>query len=360
MPTRSLRTSPARRGPARPLARWVLWALAALTACSTAPPAPPAPVAPLQAAPEPELARGLLARTDRLAVYLPGSGESYTTIAQQQLGNAARAWEIAELNGGATLQPGRALVLPLQPVNPVGVRSERFQTVPILCYHRVGPGNGKMVVSSANFAQQLEWLAANGYTVVALRDLAGFLAGRQALPARSVVLSFDDGYESVYRHAFPLLKKYRVPVTLFLYTDFVGAGSAALSWAQVQEMRDSGLVDVQAHSKSHANLIERLADEGDTRYQQRVETEVRAPREAIERRVPAQQVLDFAYPYGDANELVLEVMARQRYRMAVTVNPGGNPFYAQPLMLRRTMILGSLDLDAFKARLVVSRPIEAP
>ena len=338
----------------------VATALGACTMTAVLPPMPATVAAVAAVAPEPEPLLGVVAGNDRLTVYMPQAGESYATVALKLLGSEARAWEIAELNAAAEVQPGRALVVPLKPVNPMGVRTDRFQTVPILCYHRVGPGSSKMVVSVASFAQQLEWLAANGYTVIALKDLLGFLEGRRALPPRSVVLSFDDGYESVYRHAFPLLKKFRAPATLFLYTDFIGVGSAALSWNQVQEMRASGLVDVQAHSKSHANLIERLDDEGDARYRQRLETEARAPREAIERRLPTHEVVDFAYPYGDVNELLLDVMVRNQYRMAVTVNPGGNPFYAQPLMLRRTMVLGNLDLEAFKARLLVSRPIKVP
>jgi len=331
-----------------------------LCACTTPPAPPPAPPPVRVAVPPAPPPQGLLARDERLALYAPRAGDTYASIAAGVLGNEARAWEITELNGPNGPLPGIPLVLPIEPVNPGGVRLDRFQTVPILCYHRVGPGSSRMTVSSARFAQQLEWLAGNGYTVVEMRRLAGFLEGRQALPPRSVVISFDDGYESVYRHAFPLLKKHRMPATLFLYTDFVGTGGNALSWPQVQEMRDSGLVDVQAHSKTHANLIERLGDESEALYRRRLDTEVRTPRDVILRRLPAHEVLDYAYPYGDANEQVLEAMARHRYRLAVTVNPGGNPFYAQPLMLRRTMILGSHDLEDFKARLVVSRPIGTP
>jgi hypothetical protein len=57
---------------------------------------------------------------------------------------------------------------------------------------------------------------------------------------------------------------------------------------------------------------------------------------------------------------VLDVLARQQYQLAVTVNPGGNPFYSQPLMLHRTMIFGDHSLEAFKARLQTSRPLGAP
>jgi peptidoglycan/xylan/chitin deacetylase (PgdA/CDA1 family) len=322
---------------------------AALGACAGAPPA----LDPSAAQPANAPHDGMLAGNAGLVIYLPRAGDTLESLAASQLGDASRAWEI---NGISDLRAGVPLVLPLRPVNPTGVRTDRYQTIPILCYHRLGAGSNRMVVSAANFAQQMDWLAANGYRVLALRDLSRFMQGQHALPAKSVVLTFDDGYESLYRHAFPVLKKHGFVATVFVYTDFVGAGDG-LSWGQMQEMNASGLVDIQAHSKTHANLIERLPDETDARYRQRMDIEVRAPREAIARRLPLHEVVDFAYPFGDANDTVLDAMARNHYRLAVTVNPGGNPFYAQPLMLRRTMIFGNYDLEAFKARLQISRPI---
>jgi peptidoglycan/xylan/chitin deacetylase (PgdA/CDA1 family) len=340
-----------------PLRAFGLMALAMLAACANAPPpATGSAGAVVRSAPAPA---GVLAGNAQLAIYLPQAGDTLEGIAAGQMGDAARAWEIAELNGGKAPQPGVPLVLPLKPVNPGGVRPDRYQTVPILCYHRLGPGSSKMLVSAANFAQQMDWLAANGWRVLALKDVLDFLQGHRALPPKSVVLTFDDGYESVYRHAFPVLKKHGFAATVFVYTDFMGAGDA-LSWAQIQEMNASGLVDIQAHSKTHANLIERAADEGDARYRQRMDLEARAPREAIAKRLPQHEVLDYAYPFGDANDVVLDAMVRNHYRLAVTVNPGGNPFYAQPLMLRRTMIFGNYDLEAFKAHLQISRPVRWP
>ena len=67
-----------------------------------------------------------------------------------------------------------------------------------------------------------------------------------------------------------------------------------------------------------------------------------------------------AYPFGDANEVVLESAARHGYQLGATVIPGGNGFFAQPLMLRRTMIYGDLGLDGFKAKLQVSRALAMP
>jgi peptidoglycan/xylan/chitin deacetylase (PgdA/CDA1 family) len=165
----------------------------------------------------------------------------------------------------------------------------------------------------------------------------------------------------VYRHAFPLLKKYDFPATLFMYTDFVGTRDG-LSWAQLQELAKSGLVDIQAHSKTHRNLIDKAASESDSAYRQNIDTELRAPRQALEKRLAALcvKVRYFAYPFGDANELVLEGMQRQRYELGLTVNPGGNPFFSHPMMLRRTMIFGDHDMEDFKSRLQIRKPILRP
>lgn len=311
--------------------------------------------------PWPQAAGEVLGRSERLLIYLPRAGDQQEAIAQRFLGDASKHWQIAEANGSPKAEAGQPLIVPLLPLNPTGVRTSDLQTVPILCYHRFGGGGSRMVVSPNGFAAQLDWLARNNYTVLRLSQLSEFLAGKQPLPARSVVITIDDGYESVYRHAFPLLKKHGFSATLFVYTDFIGIGDG-LNWAQLQEMAASGLVDIQAHSKTHRNLTERNPGETDERYRAAIETELRAPRELLEKRLAGAQVQvrQFAYPFGDANEVVLDAMARQQYQIGVTVNPGGNPFFAHPLMLRRTMIFGDTDLEGFKARLQTSRSVGAP
>jgi peptidoglycan/xylan/chitin deacetylase (PgdA/CDA1 family) len=336
--------------------------------CSTPPPKPP-PAAPREApAPPPAgpAAGDVLGRSDRFVIYLPRADESLRQIAAHFLGAQDQAWQIAQFNGITQPAVGQPVVVPLKPFNPIGVQADQFQTVPILCYHRFSGTSassasgyaGKMVMPSVHFAAQLDWLARNDYHVIRLSQLVGFLEGKHPLPKRSVVITFDDGYESVLRHALPLLRKYGFPATLFVYTDFIGAGDA-LSWAQLQELDASGLVDIQPHSKTHRNLLDRAAGESDAAYRQMIELETRAPRELLERRL-GRPVRHYAYPFGDANDTVLDVLQRQLFQLAVTVNPGGNPFFAQPLMLRRTMIYGDYDLEDFKAKLQIHRAIGSP
>jgi peptidoglycan/xylan/chitin deacetylase (PgdA/CDA1 family) len=331
---------------------------ALLGGCAAPPDAAPRGAGPRADAVAPPVKGDVLGRSSRLVIYEPRSGDTMQSIAQRFLGDAQKDWVIADFNGVAQPVAGRPLVIPLKPLNPIGVSADQYQAVPILCYHRFGPGTGKMTVSAANFAAQLDWLARNNFRVIRLSQLIGYLEGREALPKRSVVITIDDGYETVHRYAFPLLKKHGFPATVFMYTDFVGARDA-LSWAQLEELAASGLVDVQPHSKTHRNLIERTAGETDDRYKQALETEIRAPRELLERRL-STQIHHYAFPYGDANEAVLDALTRNQYQLAVTVNPGGNPFFAHPLLLRRTMIYGDHDLAAFQAKLQISRALATP
>ena len=335
-------------------------AVLALTGCVAPPTATPPLNEPAPAKAPSTTANGeVIARSDRLLIYVPVAGESLRGIASRLLGSEDREWQISEANSGATkAEPGQPLIVPLKPMSPLGVRSGQLQTVPILCYHRLGTVGGKMAVSQGNFAAQMEWLAKNDYRVVKLSQLAGYLDGKEPLPPKAVVITFDDGYESVYKLAYPVLRKLGLPATMFVYTDFVGAGGDAVSWSQLAEMQASGLMDIQSHSKTHRNLIERTSGENEDRYKRNLDSETAGPRDLIEQKLgTAGQVRHYAYPYGDANEQVLDALTRQKYTLAVTVNPGGNAFYAQPLMLRRTMIFGDHDLEAFKARLQTSRRI---
>jgi peptidoglycan/xylan/chitin deacetylase (PgdA/CDA1 family) len=298
----------------------------------------------------------IIARNDRFAIYVPEAGDTLSSIARQFFGSEDLAWMISDFNGIHEPKPGQPLVVPLHSLNPTGILATGYQTVPILCYHRFGSEEDKMVVSPKAFAQQMEFLHRNGYRVVRLSELASFLEGKRQLPDRAVGITIDDGYSSMYQHAFPVLKRYGFPATIFIYTDFIGARDA-LTWEQMSEMVGSGLIDIQAHSKTHSNLTLRLQGESDSRYRERLNTEAVTPREILQRKLHIN-ASSFAYPYGEANGLVMEQLIKTDYRMALTVNPGGNAFFTSPLLLHRTMILGDQDLETFKAQLHVFTAVD--
>jgi peptidoglycan/xylan/chitin deacetylase (PgdA/CDA1 family)/Mrp family chromosome partitioning ATPase len=183
----------------------------------------------------------------------------------------------------------------------------------LLIYHQIGATLGReMEVDASTFRQQLDWLASHG-DVVALEE--ALLRVKEADSHRLFVLTFDDGYEDMYRHAFPLLTERGLPFTLYLTTDPVerqalitpGALASPLSWEQVGEMLDSGLMTLGSHTHHHVDLRDlepgRIVDELDT-----------ADRLIYQR--TGIKVQHFAYPKGYWSE-VAEPFVRERYVTAV-------------------------------------------
>jgi peptidoglycan/xylan/chitin deacetylase (PgdA/CDA1 family) len=293
----------------------------------------------------------LVAKSKDFVIVVAGSGDSLRSLARRFLGDKDKFWVIADFNRISRVVPGQEVVIPLKDLNPVGIYSNGYRMVPILCYHRFGNGKAKLNISALTFERQMAYLHDNGYRVVPLSALITFVEGKGALPCRAVIITIDDGYKSVYKVAYPILKKYGFPATLFVYNDFIGA-RAGLNWSEMKEMVGSGLIDIQAHSKSHSNLTLPKINEDTASYRRRVRQEVLAPIQQIRKHL-ALPLHSFAYPYGDTNDLVIERLKELGYSLGVTVQRGGNSSFAYPFMLRRTMVLNNCDMKTFKAILKV-------
>ena len=312
-----------------------------LCACATSPTSPGD-----RAKPAPDSA---IHRSNDFIVLTASKGDTPASLALRHLGSAAKAWVIEDFNNTRELTPGREVVIPLGTPNPTGVYTNGYQTVPILCYHRFGNDKSKMVVSPDDFARQMEYLAQHDYRVIRIADLIEFLQGKRALPKRAVVVTMDDGYKSAYLHAFPTLRRFGFPATIFVYSEYVGAREG-LTWKEMQEMVASGLVDIQPHSKTHSNLGFAQPSEDEAAYQQRIQAETQVPLHDISRNLNIP-VHTFAYPYGDTNKEVIDQLKQRDYRLAVTVQPGSNAAFSYPYMLQRSMVFGDEDLDTFAKKL---------
>ena len=274
-----------------------------------------------------------------------GRDDTSASLARRYLGDATKYWVIEDFNNAKSFTPGQEIVIPLRSPNPAGIYANGYQTVPILCYHRFGLDKSKMVVTPDDFTRQMEYLAQHDYRVIRIAELIEFLQGKRALPKRAVVVTMDDGYKSAYQYAFPTLRRFGFPATIFVYSDYVGAREG-LSWKEMQEMVASGLVDIQPHSKTHSNLGFAQPSEDEAAYQQRIQAETQAPLHDISKNLNIP-VHTFAYPYGDTNKEVIDQLKQRDYRLAVTVQPGNNAAFAYPYMLQRSMVFGDQDLDTF-------------
>ncbi len=336
----------------RPFQRVACVAAMLLAGCATTPPA---------TEPERPGASGdgtVIGRNDRFVIYDPGAYDTLASLSLKFFGRGDREWVIGDFNDIDHVASGHPVVIPMATINPIGVRANAYQTVPILCYHRFGPGKSKMIVSAAQFAAELEWLEKNDYRVIPMKQLIGFLSGKEAVPRKAVVITIDDGHESAYQYAVPLLRKHGFPATFFIFTDYIGSGGA-LTWPQIIEMASSDQFEIGGHSKTHRNLLIHNRGESAAAYRNNLEAEVKVPIEVLGKRLQIP-ITTYAFPYGDTNETVLALLDKNRVQLAASVTAGGNGFFAQPLLLHRTMIFGDIDLEAFKTKLETSRRFKEP
>ena len=128
-------------------------------------------------------------------------------------------------------------------------------SVMVLCYHNIEDKSAMkaLTISIAEFERQLTAVKDNGFTVIGMQDFLAWRRGEKSIPSKSCVITIDDGWVSGYTNAWPVLKKFGYPFTMFIYIHYVGTGGKSLTWEQLAEMRDGG-VDIQSHTYSHSNL----------------------------------------------------------------------------------------------------------
>ncbi|MBW2110893.1 MAG: polysaccharide deacetylase family protein [Deltaproteobacteria bacterium] len=284
-------------------------------------------------------------RSQDYILYELQGGETPESLAREFLGDPKKRWVIQDNNEGIPYKKGRLIVIPLREEPRGGLYINGYQKVPILTYHRFGGKTRSRLSMPADlFDQQMAYLKENGYRVIPLSDLIGFMQFRTALPKKAVVITIDDGYKSVYDIAFPILKKYGFTATLFIYLDFIGIPGSSLTWDQLRQMKAEGF-EVGSHTLSHCNLIKRRKDEDQKTYMERVKRELFLSKQIIDRKL-GQDTFAIAFPYGTYNREILKLCKKAGYRLGLSVKRGGNPFFLNPLSLNRSQLL-QRDLDYF-------------
>jgi peptidoglycan/xylan/chitin deacetylase (PgdA/CDA1 family) len=327
----------------------LLGAVSMFTACATATPAP-VPDAPRTTdGPPPDI--GVTFESDEFIVTLAQAGDTAERLAARHLGDAQRGWLIESYMGARTFAAGQEVVIPRREWNPAGVTPSGYQLVPVLVYHNLGPqARGRLVLAAARFEEQMHYLKREGYHVITLAQFLEFTSLRRQLPPRSVLLAFDDGYKSFRQYAYPVLKALGFTATLFVYTDYVGRGRNALSWADLRELATEGF-DIQPHSKSHVDL-RRGADESAEHYARRMQAELAQPHALLRQQLGRPSNV-LAYPYGYWDDALLEQVRRHGYVAAFTVRRQANPAFAVPLRIGRSQIYSEMSLDDFARSLNV-------
>ena len=208
-------------------------------------------------------------------------------------------------------------------------------SIPIFVYHRFDPlTSGPMTIRTTVLAEQLAWLKAHDVTVLPLHEVVDkFKNGKIPIGLPAVVLTADDGHLSVYSEMYPLIRRYGVHVTLFIYPSAISNAKYALTWEELEEMVKSGLIDVQSHTYWHPNFdIERrhLAPEA---YAAFVKTQLFRSRDRLEERLGIKVDL-LAWPFGISDAELKRQAAEAGYVAAFSIDRkplrAGADVYALP------------------------------
>jgi peptidoglycan/xylan/chitin deacetylase (PgdA/CDA1 family) len=218
----------------------------------------------------------------------------------------------------------------------------------ILMYHAIardGEAPSRFVLSQPRFRSQMAWLKRAGYTVISLDDLVRCLREYRLPPAKSVVLTFDDGYRDTLDLALPVLERFGYPWTLFMPS----SAGAHNGWARAESLQGRDLIDIHeaaslgrgsvgAHTRTHVDLVAVPRDE--------------AEREIVESKAELEGALGkpvtlFAYPFGKTDEEVRRLVREAGFEAACTTTPGPNRPATDPYMLHRSEIDGRDSLVRF-------------
>lgn len=234
----------------------------------------------------------------------------------------------------------------------------------ILMYHAVG-GRGepasRFVIPRWRLAMQLAWLRVGRHPVLTLDQYVEAQESARLVPARSVVLTFDDGYRDNYELAFPLLRRLRLRAAFFVVSGLTGASNRwdhqpplgdrpLLNWDEVRALQQGGMI-IGSHTATHAALPQ-LSDEEATH-------ELSESRAELGRQL-GRAPDHFCFPYGARSDRLQETVRRLGYRSALSVTPGPNGPAVDCYALRRLEVHGDRGLASFVIELWLGIPLRGP
>lgn len=220
--------------------------------------------------------------------------------------------------------------------------------IPILMYHHIDipPGdekNKKLWVKIMKFNQQMAYLKKHGYSSITFKELMMHLQEGKRLPDDPVIITFDDGAESIYTNAFPILKKYGFKACIFLIAE-----QSTLKIDQLKEMQVYG-IEFGSHTKTHPNLLKISED--------KIREEILDSKKILEESLDTK-IIVFAYPYGQGayDERIKQTVKEGGYFFACGIKRGkltlpiNNPYSLNRLLVRGDDLMIDFVLNLKKGR----------
>jgi biofilm PGA synthesis lipoprotein PgaB len=243
----------------------------------------------------------------------------------------------------------------------------------VLTYHVLDPKIlGPISLSPKLFEDQMEYLRYMGFHFITPYLLEKFMEGKEDVPPNAILITFDDGYESFYKFAFPILKRYKIPAINFVIVSMIGKKGAFphLTWDEMKIMEKSGLIYFGSHSyDSHylirtgifskaPALIGRKFElfgykESEAEYESRISFDLWYSKTLLERNLNIT-VDDFCFPYGAYNSKVLEIAKKVGYKVFYTTEKGINKATKSAYILIKRINAGNYKMTVKRLENILS------
>lgn len=196
--------------------------------------------------------------------------------------------------------------------SPNGSNLINLKDITALNYHKVDMLNHALSVSPQEFEEQMEYLYKEQYNTITPDQLMAYLKYGKELPDKPIMITFDDGYLDNYTNAYPIMKKYGFTATIFLVTNLVGHDPRFMTWDQVREMQQTGIV-FGSHTVNHTSLTSLTKEQ--------IMDELTQSRDEIARQL-GKPPKYFAYPTGTYNSGIEDMVRTVGYKAAFTIQYG--------------------------------------
>jgi len=220
-------------------------------------------------------------------------------------------------------------------------------------FHRTKAAT-QMRIPTAKFREQMKQIKDSNLPVITMPQFLAWRRGEDELPPKSILITMDDGWRSVYTEAFPVMKEFQLPFTVFLYKNYVGSdkGGRALSLEMINEVVESGLCTIGSHSVSHPfpSKVKKAANSGPEGYAEFLNTELGDSKSFLEETFKTD-ITTYAYPGGYHTDEMFSVADEFGYDHLFTVKPGKVRRDSSRYTLPRYIVLGNHD-GAFNAAMI--------
>lgn len=246
--------------------------------------------------------------------------------------------------------------------------------VAVLMYHHIDQEESGATITPGRFEEHLDTLLDKGYNVISLDHFRSFLKGEGEVPSNAVLITFDDGYESFYQYAYPLLKEREMSAAMFMIVKHIGAREGQvpkLDWPQMQEMIGNGMyfhshtydshfyheVDEKGNKDAvlaaRVYLPEEKRNETEEEYKARIYEDLKKSKDLLEQGLGVH-VDFFSAPYGKKNQKVDEISMDIGLEYIFTIEPGLVSAASAPTALPR-INAGSPDIDGDKLHQLIRK-----